>query len=400
MVTLRTLAIALAALAVPRLASADPQAGDVDPAAPAPPASAPAASAAPEGVDATARPRIHHAPVATAVQGSALEIRASIEHPELVRRAGVVYASEGKVAEAPFLRSGDGYLAIVPAADVRAPGLAYDIELENVDGTRAAAFATRDRPHAVEVMEPPADERERAQLARLGGRRSVASFSSDVVAFGTTSGPGPVPCPAGLADCPQGTSRVPSVTDAYWRVEGSYTYRILRTVAEISIRGGVVRGNALVRPNELDPDKNKVGLNYGAPTVRFRLADAWHLEAELVTSITEVGFSVGGGGALIVGDPYGSRLVVGGESIGLDSSTYFGSRFYSRVDLVAGERLALAPIVEVTDMPHAASFGVRLLAEANVTLGRGFGLGVRGGYQARKSTSGGPSVGGHVDLAF
>src|SRR5262249_21210411 len=134
--------------------------------------------------------------------------------------------------------------------------------------------------------------------------------------------------------------------------------------------------------------------------VRFRLADAWHLETELLTSITEVGFSVGTGGALLIGDPYGSKLSLGFETIGIEKSTYFGRRFYTKMDILATCRLILSPMIEVTDMPHAEAFGVRLLGEADMDLGRGFMLGLRGGYQARKSTSGGPSVGGNLALAF
>jgi hypothetical protein len=345
--------------------------------------------------------RVHHAPISTAIQGNAIEIHASIEHPERVRSAGVVYrTSDGKSAEAPLLRSGDGYVAVVPPSDVHGSTLGYDIEIEGLDGARTAVFASRESPFQVEVMEPRMDEHERALLERLHGRRSVATASSDVVSFGTTTGTSKIPCGAGVEGCPLGSSRIPSVADQYWRVEMSYTYRPLRAIAEFSIRGGVVRGSSLVDETTIGSDKNKVGLNYGAPTVRFRLADAWHIEGELLTSITEVGFSVGTGAALLIGDPYASHLTLGWETIGLDPSTYFGSRFYSRVDVVANERLTVAPMVEVTDMPHADSFGVRLLGEADITLGRGFGLGLRAGYQARRSVSGGPSFGGHMALAF
>ncbi len=104
---------------------------------------------------------------------------------------------------------------------------------------------------------------------------------------------------------------------------------------------------------------------------------------------------MGGGGALEIGDPYGAKLVLGFESV-----QTFGSRIYSRLDLVAGERLRFSPIIEVTDMPHANKFGVRLLGEIGYDLGDGFSVGVRGGYQARKSTSGGPSFGGTLAYAF
>jgi hypothetical protein len=115
----------------------------------------------------------------------------------------------------------------------------------------------------------------------------------------------------------------------------------------------------------------------------------------MLTSVTEVGFSVGGGGAIILGDPYGSKLVFGGEGIQV-----FGARGYTRLDIAANERLTLSPIVEVTNMPHAESAGLRLLAEVGVELGAGFHLDLLGGYQARSFNQGGPTLGGGLSWAF
>jgi hypothetical protein len=293
-----------------------------------------------------------------------------------------------------------GYTAVLPASAIKPPGLAYAIELERVDGTRVAVFASRSSLHPISVTEDQMDARERALFQRLGGRRSVVTASAEYVRFGTTIGETPLPCAAGQESCPPGEFRVPQVDDQYWRVEAGYTYRPLRTVAEFSLRGGVIRGESLVGLSELDEEKYKVGLNYGAPTVRFRFADAWHLEVGFLTSITEIGFSVGFANALLIGDPYGSKLTLGFETIGLDEATYFGSRFYSRMDIAVDDRITISPMLEVTDMPHADAFGVRLLGEGGLSLGGGFTLGLRAGYQARKSTSGGPSFGGHAALAF
>jgi len=165
-------------------------------------------------------------------------------------------------------------------------------------------------------------------------------------------------------------------------------------VSEFGIRAGVVRGESLV-PGETDPSKYKVGLNYGAPRVRVRAADWLHIEGELLTSVTEVGFSVGGGGALLLGDAYGSKMVLGFETIQV-----FGTRGYTRLDLVATKRLMLSPTIEVTNMPHADHGGVRLLGDATVDLGKGFSASVRGGYQARSFDRGGPSAGGGLAYAF
>ena len=111
--------------------------------------------------------------------------------------------------------------------------------------------------------------------------------------------------------------------------------------------------------------------------------------------MTEVGFSVGAGGAVLVGDPYGSKLTLGFESIQV-----FGTRFYSKLDIVASRRLTVAPMIELTNMPHAKNYGVRLLGEVAIDVGRGFAAALRGGYQARLATSGGPSGGATLSYAL
>ncbi len=145
----------------------------------------------------------------------------------------------------------------------------------------------------------------------------------------------------------------------------------------------------------LDQTKYDVGLNYAAPRVRLRADERIHVEGELLMSVTEVGFSVGGGGAVLLGDAYGSKLVLGFEGIQV-----FGVRGYSRLDLVVNSRLMVAPIIEVTTMPHADRAGLRLLGEAGIDLGQGFRLDVRGGYQARTFNRGGPTLGGGLAYSF
>jgi len=355
---------------------------------------------APASAEPAPTPAVHHAPVSSAFEHDPIAIEARLEHPEAVRWFGVVYrTARGRFGSVPFQRSGTAYIAVIPADVVEAPGLGYTIELELVDGKRVAMFASRAAPYPIHVLEDRMNAHERALFERLGGRRSVVTTSAEYVSFGATRGNLAIPCAPGQDECKPGESIVPEVEDRYWRVEAGYTYRPLRTVAEFSLRGGVVRGISLVQSDTFDVKKYEVGLNYGAPTVRFRITDAWHIEAELLASITEVGFSVGLGSSLLIGDPYGSHVTLGFETIGL-SNPYFGTRFFSRVTMMAGSRVRLSPVIEVTDMPHAESFGVRLLGDVGVDLGRGFTVSARGGYQARKSVSGGPSVGGSLSLAF
>ena len=155
-----------------------------------------------------------------------------------------------------------------------------------------------------------------------GGRRSVVSASGEYVPFGRseTDEIDPITGPGEGA-----------VDDNYYRLEAAYTYRLLRLITEFSLRIGCcaeLAGPGRGRRNHNPEDCFNVGLNYGAPRVRFRLADIWHLEGEFLTSVTEVGFSVGAGGALLIGDPYGSKLTLGFE---IDPG--LRRAFYSRLDI-------------------------------------------------------------------
>ena len=340
-------------------------------------------------------PRLHHAPVSVSTAHEPLLVTAEIQHPELVKRAILAYRASdaGTYSEVEFRRGAPGpYVAEVPSDAVNPPELSYVIALEGLDGTRAPVFATRAEPQRVLVPEQLMDARERALLQRLDGRRSLFSISGEYVDFGYSNAK--VQASTGLVSGQ-------NVHDEFFRVEGSYTYRPLRTITEFSLRIGVVRGNSPVplydaqAPGKSEADRFKVGLNYGAPTVRLRLDDIVHLEAEFLTSVTETGFSVGTGGAFLLGDPYGSKLTLGFESIQV-----FGTRFWSRMDIRASDRVTVAPLIEVTNMPHADNYGVRLLGEVTGQLGSGFSAGLRGGYQARVSTGGGPSAGATLGYAF
>lgn len=353
-----------------------------------PPSSPPGATAPAPAATPTPTPTIHHAPRSTAQINEDVHVGAVIDHADRVKRALLVYKSESATGEVEFQRSSDSqlpYVAVIPGTAVRSPLLAYAIEIETTTGERVPVFASRAQPHPVTVLDAPEDARESALLARLGGRRSVVHAGGDFVSFGTSSGD---------VRLPNGNIERRNVQDRYYRVEGSYTYRLLGTVSEFGLRAGVIRGRSLV-PNESDPGRYDVGLNYGAPRIRLRLDDWVHIEGESLISITEVGFSMGGGGAIILGDAYGSKLTIGGEGIEV-----FGARGYTRLDIVASKWLTVAPIVEVTSMPHAEHAGVRLLGEAGLNVGAGFRVDLRGGYQARSFERGGPSLGGGLAYAF
>src|SRR5262249_53885342 len=144
-----------------------------------------------------------------------LHVEATIEFPQLVKYAGVAYrAPRGDERWVPFQRGpGSSYVAVIPPSDVQAPGLAYTIELERVDGTRTSVFATRTAMQPVEVLEDHMDTVERTQFKRLDGRRSVASVTSEFVRFGKTSAERAIPCAPGGDGCTPGQSVVPRDVD-------------------------------------------------------------------------------------------------------------------------------------------------------------------------------------------
>jgi hypothetical protein len=397
---------ALLLLAAPAARAQDPDDDDADapPAAPAldrdrAPLLGPAPSESPAPSEPGALPSLHHAPIASAPAGEPLTVRAIIDAPHLVKTALVVYRAKGRWYSLKLLRAEDGYAGTIPAEHVQPPGLAYAIEMEDAAGARGPVFATRADPQPVIVRDDPTDVRERWLLDRLGGRRSVVSAGVELVRFGTTTG-APKRCGAGQEDCTEGRLHTPRVDDQYIRAEASYTYRPLRTVSEFGFRLGVVRGESLVDLPVYEAKRYDVGLNFAGANVRFRLASILHADLELMGSVTEIGFSTGAGAAVVLGDPFGTKFTVGWQTVGFTRDTYFGTRFYTRLDLKATERITVAPNIEITDMPHAERFGVRLLADGGFVLGGGFTLWVRGGYQARISRSGGPTVGTTLQFAF
>ncbi|MBW2525976.1 MAG: hypothetical protein JRI23_17480 [Deltaproteobacteria bacterium] len=342
-------------------------------------------------------PHALHAPVSVAMHGEPLQLDVDLTNPAEVKQALLVFRAAGeKGFRALELRRGEPgpYVAVIPAKYVQAPHLEYTIEIESRDGKRYATFGSRQAPHRVQVPEDYMDKVEAHVGQRVEDRRAVFWSGGEYVSFGTSTAQ--VPDPA----APDGPPREQTVKDWYYRVEGGFTYRLLRTVSEFGIRIGVVRGSAPVPLRDLQPGQDEserfdVGLNYGAPWIRFRLADHWHLDGSFLVNVTEVGFSAGTGAKLHIGDPYGSKLTMGFEAI-----QTFGSSFFTQLDIQAHDRLRVSPIVEVTNAPSADDFGMRLLAEVGWNIGWGFSVAGRGGYQARLSTSGGPTAGGSLAYAF
>jgi hypothetical protein len=337
------------------------------------------------------RPNVQHTPISSAPLGDDLTIGASFEHAEQVVRAFVVYRTPRGLAEQPFQRTDNNqagtFAAVIPKERLSGNQTAYTIEVESTTSGRIALFASREHMQEVTLYPSHDDLAEDSFTREIEGRRNVVNAEGEYVRFGTTD--------ATIGGTPAlGPKRTESVADEYYRFEGSYTYRLGKRVTEFGIRFGALRGRSVV-PGELDPSRFEVGLNYGAPRVQLRAVDWLHLDVEFLTSVTEVGYAVGGGGAVVIGAPYAMHLAVGVEGV-----QTFGVRGYTRLQVPAGTRVTLAPSIEITTMPHADRAGVRLLGDASVHIAGGFSLRARAGYQARSFDSGGATLGLGAAFAF
>lgn len=341
------------------------------------------------------QPGLLHTPVSTATAGQALELGADFSHPELLRQAVLLYRSgAGGYQEVPFRRGAAAYRASVPAAAVMAGRLEYLIELELPGGQRIAGFASREAPFSVQVQLARDDAQEQAALLRVAGRRSLTRVSGEWVTFGRSDASA---SRSSGVDPATGQQQAPAASaaraDDYFRLEASYAYRPLRLVNEFGVRLGLVRGSSPREPG--DRSTAEVGLNYAAPWLRLRLSDVAHATAHLVTGVTEVDFSLGGGLQLTLGDPQGASLHAGFEHI-----EGFGSRFFTRLDILASESVRVSPIIEATNMPNARQYGVRLLTEVGWQATPELGLALLGGYQSRSAVGGGVSLGATASLGF
>jgi hypothetical protein len=246
----------------------------------------------------------------------------------------------------------------------------------------------------VQVQLGKDDADEKAAARRVNERRSLTSFQGEWVTFGRSGARvAAVPVVDPGTGLPVAVTAPAARADDYYRLEASYAYRPLRLVNEFGVRLGLVRGSS---PRDVgDSGSPDVGLNYAAPWLRLRLDDVVYATAHVVTGVTEVDFSLGAGLELTLGDPYGANLELGCENI-----EGFGSRFFTRLNILASARVRVSPIIEATNMPNARNYGVRLLSELGWQVTPDLGFALRGGYQARAAVSGGVSLGAAASLGF
>lgn len=275
----------------------------------------------------------------------------------------------------PFARSMDTrHVAMIPATDVRPPGVEYFIVALD-KGEETAMFGSRDRPHPVAVDEHPKQLQQAQLLAARDGRRAEVSARFDMVSYASSGAP----------------------RDGYYRLEAAVGYLLLALPIK-TLRFGYIDQHG-------QHDRGDVGGADGEMRTRFRggwseatlvLGDAVELDARIIALVNDVSFDVGGRGEVRVGIEHGSHIAFGYERVG-----GAGSAGHLRLGWNTVPRFPMSAAIEVGTFPvPGGDLGVRFTYDVTRELPRGVDVGARVSYQARDQNSGGLTGGLHGRYSF
>jgi len=270
-----------------------------------------------------------------------------------------------------------GWIAELPEAAVQPPGFSYWAIERLDDGTERPIFASAADPHPVQVFDTTRDAGRRDELEGLRGRRSEMTARGEWVDFGQR--------------------RVPlygsDVPDRYYRLEAGFSYAILSAVDRIDIAIGHLRGRAATL-GVRDPDF-RVGTDYGRAAITWLADPLVRIRTSILFGISQEGFEEGGGGDLILGQPWRTSFTVG-----VDGVTTLGWTGRVRLGWATVERVPMGASIAVTTFPAGEDAGVRLLYDVGIEIGDAWLVRAEGGYQGRTSVTGGPAAGLEVALRF
>lgn len=309
---------------------------------------------------------VRHVPPAGGEAGTAIELVADAGSTSPTLTAHVRTTGQAQFHPIELVRRDDlRWVAVVPAAEVAAPGLDYFL-----DAGGTPVFASAEAPHTLPVHLAVDAERRSRDAARSEAHRSRIHTMGEWVDYGARTVNG-----ARLAD-------------QYYRVDADLTYRLWAYPLE-ELRVGYTR---------------MIG-NTEAPAGTACPAGA-------AACTVQAGFKVGGwfelGLAPIEGIRFDARLmVIATESfnfagraearIGLIDSNHValgveyladvGTAGYFRLGWGSVPRTPMSATVEVTSLPASTGdVGVRLYYDVARDVGDGIKLGVRVGYAARVSS--------------
>ena len=324
---------------------------------------------------------ITHVPLNEAIVGP-LSITFDVRDPQLAGAITLHLVRDGKPVEGARVtaeRDGTGYAAVIPEVEVRPPGFSYYVTEHMPDGSERAVFASAAAPHPVRVTYSEAVEDERERLHARAGQRSTWLVSADVVDYGDRSLPG----------------ATAKLHDRYYRLEAGYAYAFLTQVEAIRLSIVRVRGEAAVAAAASSFMQALPGIDFGRAEITLQPMEWLRLRSAVSLGASQRGFEYGGGGAILLGDPYDVNLDLSVESmttLGTTAGLRFGFRAHPRVPMGAS--------VEVSSFPLGDDAGVRLLYDVGYRFGPVTRLMLRAGYQGRTSVSGGPALGASFDYGF
>lgn len=286
---------------------------------------------------------------------------------------------------------GDEWVAVVPAAEVHAPGVEYFISSKEGEGDATRdEFASAAAPHQVGIVVAAREQRRARDLARNRAKRSRVRVSAEYVNYGARD------------------AEANSIADHYYRVDADFGYRLLAYPLE-EIRFGYTRLEGYVpeSPREVpftcatDPESDacrkyagfKVG---GWFELGFGLAEGVRLDLRGIVVANQEGAAPGMRGELRTGNIDGNHI-----AFGFEYTKDVGSAGFFRLGWDTVPRVPMAATVEVTDYPAASrATGVRLAYDLFHPLPNGLRLGGRLGYAARDRRVGGATLGLNASMDF
>ncbi len=326
--------------------------------------------------------RVTHVPLAVVEGGADLRVVVDVEQSFRAKTIELRWKKlpAGALTTTPFAReTGNQFVAVVPAAAVAPPGLAYAIVSVGTDGAERAHFASAAHPHPVLVRLSPAEQRFAAALSRVRGKRSRLQVSGELVDFGARK-------PAG------GSSRL---ADNYQRLEVDFTYRLLGDlVNSLRLGYGRMRGETL-NGEETAAQSPSPGLDYGFGELRFNVGDSSAIDGRVLLGADDEGFTVGTRGALQLGRDDETFVAMGAEYVGGVGAAAFLTLSW---DTVPHTRMSAT--IHATSFPDASRDpGLRLVYELEIPVDDLVFAGSIG-YQARDEKVGGLSGGARVAVQF
>jgi len=349
-------------------------------------------------------PAVLHAPPTEALPGAPLLLTARVEQGWKVAALTAHFRRPREEwRTVAFGKNAEGdWAAVIGAAEVRAPVVEYFIRAAEKGSLGQDCFASAQSPHPVLVRGTVEDIEEQKRLLRRNGHRSRASLRGDFVVFGAHG---------------SSTAGEPH-EDRYSQFEADYQYRLLGTID--AIRLGVVRTRGKVPPpaafatvgtGVTTESTRATGYDYGFGELSFNFGDLVGASARAILGADDLGFATGFGGALRIGEATGAHVQIGGMGLKRGGFDAFLELHWDTVP-----RFPIAFGVHVTDMPKSpvrpdatptnpltdggAPVGIRALLDVGFEMSKNLTLLFRGGYQARFSTDGGPSLGAGIAVEW